>query len=80
MPAARRAQSQAGSKQEQKAAIEEALRETKGVVSIAARKLGFARSHMNRLLDKYELRAWAADLRSAAGAGTLRSGGVVGAG
>lgn len=74
MPAARRSESQAGSEQEQKAAIEEALREAKGNVSIASTKLGFARSHMNRLLNKYGLRAFAAKLRAAAGAGTLRSG------
>ncbi len=74
MPAARRAESQAGSEQEQKAAIEEALREAKGNVSIAAGKLGFHRSHVNRLLDKYALRAFAASLRAQAGAKTLRSG------
>jgi hypothetical protein len=83
MPAARRSESQAGSEQEQKAALEEALQEAKGNVSIAASKLGFHRSHVNRLLDKYGLRAFAAGLRSAAGARELRSGpraGTVGLG
>ena len=83
MPAARRAQSQAGSEQEQKAAIEEALRGAKGSVSIAAGTLGLARVYLHRLLKKYALVDFAAGLRKEAGARELRSGpraGTVGLG
>jgi hypothetical protein len=83
MPTARRKDSQAGSEQEQKAAIEEALRAADGNVSIAIQKLGMARSYVYRLLAKYDLTAFAAKLREDAGARKLHSGpraGVVGLG
>jgi len=83
VPAARRAQSQAGSEQEQKAALEEALRATGGNVSIAAETLGFSRQHMTKLVKKYGLVEIAAELRLSRGARQLQSGpraGTVGLG
>jgi predicted outer membrane protein len=83
VPSARRAQSQAGSEQEQKAALEEALQAAGGNVSIAAAKLGLARSYMTKLVKKYGLREIAAQLRRERGARELQSGpraGTVGLG
>jgi len=60
-----------------------ALIEAKGVISHAARAVGINRSYATKLNRKYALTEFAAELRSAAGARTLRSGaraGTVGLG
>lgn len=82
-PQARRSASQGGSEQEQKAALEAALLTAGGNVAITATNLGFARSHVHRLLTKYKLREIAAQMRRERGARELQSGpraGVVGLG
>jgi len=47
----------------QRAIVEDAIKNASGNITEAASETGLARSHMNYLIDKFELRALAAQLR-----------------
>jgi hypothetical protein len=55
----------------QKEALRVALIETAGNVTHAAKAIGLSLAHAKRLLVRYELRAFAADLRVEAGKNVL---------
>jgi hypothetical protein len=55
----------------QKEALRSALVEAAGNVTHAAKAAGLSLAHCKRLLDRYELRAFASDLRREAGKNVL---------
>jgi hypothetical protein len=55
----------------QKEALRAALVEAAGNVTHAAQATGLSLAHAKRLLDRYDLRAFAADLRAEAGKNVL---------
>lgn len=55
-----------------------ALTATRGNISAAARDLGIARQHATKLVRRFKLRTFAADLRETAGCARQRDGRVLG--